>query len=280
MKKLILNIQLFAEAPTGVEGGGAVETPTPDVTTPEATPQPEVVTPTNPFPTVEDKQEVKEEKTEAPEVNEPEKFDPLNFNPENEKVMSNFDPTPFADMQGVNVDSPDFAKLINHFSEMGVVDPKVQRNLVEFMQKNYLDQKAAEYRTPEQIKKNLIENLSPEVMGRYGETAGIIQGALKGTPYEEVWQGIMEEPEYVEIADYIIQHLRPQVSKMSSSTSMRPASSLTSVEAVQKANQEIAKEIRVNGYCSNEKRNAILKETINTLSGTELQKFKDRFSLD
>lgn len=282
MKNFKLNIQLFAEAPTGAEGGaGGIEAPVQDTQVTDNTQPQEVTSPTNPFPTTEqpntDDNAKPEETIENPE---PEKFDPLKFNPTEEAVMSKFDVTPFADMEGVNVNSPDFAKLINQFSELGVTDPKVQRNLVEFMKKDYMESKAAEYRTPEDIKKNLIENLSPEVMGRYGETANVIQGALKGTAYEEVWQGIMEEPEYVEIADLIIQHLRPQAPKMSSTTSMRPATSITSSEAISQANQQIADEIRKNGYCSNEKRNVILKEIVGTLAGSELTKFKDRFSLD
>ena len=52
MKNFKLNIQLFAEAPTGAEGGaGPTEVPTQETPIVDNT-QPEV-SPTNPFPTAE-----------------------------------------------------------------------------------------------------------------------------------------------------------------------------------------------------------------------------------
>lgn len=281
-EKFRLNIQLFADGGDVGGAGGVTETPMPTETNVDvnSVAPVEEISPTNPFPVDKEPTPQENPKPEEEQTKAPEKFDPLNTDLSTDALMSNFDPTPFADMEGVNVNSPDFAKMINRFAELGVTDPQVQRNLVEAMKQEYIEEKQAEFRTPEQIKKNLIENLPKEVMGRYKETATVVQNALKGTEFEDVWQGIMEEPEYVQIADLIIQHLRPQPSKMSTVTAQRPASSMSYDEALAKANSEIAKEIRAVGYCSNEKRNAILKEIVGTLAGSSLAKFKDRFSLD
>lgn len=193
-----------------------------------------------------------------------------------------FDTTPYEEFKekGLSIEDPNFHKNVELLQECGLKDPEQIGNFLLKMQEKA---KAMYSKTPEEIKKDLIKNLTKEEKENYKAIGNMFKNIFKGDQeaLALIDRDVMSDPQIIRminlVRNYYIGNGKNPEPKNSANQLQKSTNATSFDDGVSEVNKLVAEKLRLNKNITKNEKQKIITEVRAKIKSTDLSRFDNYF---
>jgi hypothetical protein len=202
-------------------------------------------------------------------------FETLDLNTNPNFIKENYEQ--FKDL-GVNIDHPQFQKIVGNLEQLGITDLETQGKLIKQMREKYLEEQ--DRLKPENIQKTLSKSLNEKEKANYPRIVQSIKNALisqgKGDVAPKLLQYICSEPSAIQLLSMMHDYYTRGQQPTPSAGAMRTGGGISYDNAIT-AYQEAMTAAHKAG--KSDSRQEIMKQILNRVNAADKIRVKDYFGI-